>query len=416
MRALDREVRATARAAHQGADRTRRPRASASTAQVDWRPGYAVLVNTPEETAFAREVALELVGAEQRHRCRARRCRAARTSPSCSSSVPGSYLFIGNGDGDSAGGCMVHNPGYDFNDDNVAIGVGLLGAADRALPGRLKVERGGGRSAALPARAPKRKAARRWILSRPVPPCAMTANRTPALLAASAALFALLLLSGLHPHDRATWWMEVAPVLIALPLLWATYRGFPLTPLLYALIFVHCCVLMLGGAYSYARVPLGFWLQDLMHLGRNPYDKIGHFMQGFVPALIAREILIRGHHVQGRRMLAFVVVCIVMAISASYELIEWAAALAMGQGADEFLGTAGRPLGHAVGHVHGAGRRGGGAAAAQAPARPADRRAGSAPDRSEAVAQPRVAPPSESVGRGDDHPPRGCPSAAPAAG
>ena len=171
----------------------------------------------------------------------------------------------------------------------------------------------------------------------------MTAHRSPALLLASAALVALLVLSGLHPHDRATWWMEVAPVLLALPLLWATHARFPLTSLLYALIFVHCCVLMLGGAYSYARVPLGFWLQDLMHLGRNPYDKIGHFMQGFVPALAAREILLRGQYVRGRRMLAFVIVCIVMAISAGYELIEWGAALAMGQGADEFLGTQGDP-------------------------------------------------------------------------
>ena len=171
----------------------------------------------------------------------------------------------------------------------------------------------------------------------------MTTHRSPALLLASAALVALLVLSGLHPHDRATWWMEVAPVLLALPLLWVTHRRFPLTPLLYALIFVHCSVLMLGGAYSYARVPLGFWLQDLMHLGRNPYDKIGHFMQGFVPALAAREILLRGQYVRGRKMLAFVVVCIVMAISAGYELIEWGAALAMGQGADEFLGTQGDP-------------------------------------------------------------------------
>jgi len=167
--------------------------------------------------------------------------------------------------------------------------------------------------------------------------------RPRALLVGSAVLVALLAFSGLHPYDRATWWMEVAPVLIALPLMWATSRRFPLTPLLYALIFLHCCVLMLGGAYTYARVPLGFWMQDLMHLGRNPYDKIGHFMQGFVPALIAREILLRGHYVRGRKMLAFIVICIVMAISASYELIEWAAALAMGQGADEFLGTQGDP-------------------------------------------------------------------------
>jgi putative membrane protein len=137
--------------------------------------------------------------------------------------------------------------------------------------------------------------------------------------------------------------MEVFPVLVALPLLWASYRRFPLTSLLYGLIFVHALVLMVGGAYTYARVPLGFEIAELLGLQRNPYDKIGHFFQGFVPALVAREILLRGHFVQGRKMLAFVVVCIVLAISATYELIEWGAALALGQGADEFLGTQGDP-------------------------------------------------------------------------
>lgn len=171
----------------------------------------------------------------------------------------------------------------------------------------------------------------------------MRSPRTAPLLAASVALAALLALSGWRPYDRATWLMEVAPVLVALPVLWATYRRFPLTPLLYACIFVHAVILMVGGAYTYARVPLGFQLQDLLHLGRNPYDKIGHFAQGFVPALAAREILLRGRHVQGRRMLAFLVVCVVLAISATYEFIEWGAALAMGQGADDFLGTQGDP-------------------------------------------------------------------------
>jgi putative membrane protein len=137
--------------------------------------------------------------------------------------------------------------------------------------------------------------------------------------------------------------MEVLPVMIALPVLWLTYKRFPLTSLLYVCIFVHAAVLMLGGAYTYARVPLGFHIQELFELSRNPYDKIGHFFQGFVPALIAREILIRGQHVQGRRILAFLVVCVVLAISATYEFIEWGAALAMGQGADEFLGTQGDP-------------------------------------------------------------------------
>lgn len=163
------------------------------------------------------------------------------------------------------------------------------------------------------------------------------------LVIASILLIALLALSGLHPYDQATWVMEVAPVLIALPLLWASYRRFPLTTLLYAGIFAHALVLMLGGAYTYARVPLGFQIQDWLQLDRNPYDKIGHFFQGLVPALVAREILLRGQHVNGRKMLAFVVVCIVLAISATYEFIEWGAALAMGQGADEFLGTQGDP-------------------------------------------------------------------------
>ncbi len=132
-------------------------------------------------------------------------------------------------------------------------------------------------------------------------------------------------------------------MLIALPILLATHQRYPLTGLLYFLIAVHALVLILGGAYTYARVPLGFWLQDALGLERNPYDRIGHFMQGFVPAMIAREILIRGGFVNGRRMLAFICVCIALAVSAFYELIEWWAALRFGQGAHEFLGTQGDP-------------------------------------------------------------------------
>lgn len=150
-----------------------------------------------------------------------------------------------------------------------------------------------------------------------------------------------LIVSGIAPFDRLTWLMEVAPVLIALPLLIATRRSYPLTTLLIVLIAAHALVLIAGGAYSYARVPLGFWLQELLGTTRNPYDKIGHFMQGFVPVMVAREILIRGAYVSGRKMTAFLCICVALAISASYELIEWAAALAMGQGADEFLGTQG---------------------------------------------------------------------------
>lgn len=171
----------------------------------------------------------------------------------------------------------------------------------------------------------------------------MPAKRSYCLVVASVVLVGLLALSGVRPYDRATWTLEVLPVIIALPVLWTTYRRFPLTTLLYVCIFLHAIVLMIGSTYTYARVPLGFHLADFLGLSRNPYDKIGHFFQGFVPALAAREILIRGQYVRGRKMLAFVVICIVLAISASYELIEWGVAIALGQGADAFLATQGDP-------------------------------------------------------------------------
>ena len=161
------------------------------------------------------------------------------------------------------------------------------------------------------------------------------------LAVAAVLLLGLLALSGAHPYDRLTWLLEVLPIIVVLPLLWFTRTRYPLTALLYAAIFLHAVVLMTGGAYTYARVPLGFYLADVLDLSRNPYDKIGHFFQGLVPALAVREILLRGAYVRGRRMLAFIVVCVVLAISATYELIEWGAALALGQGADEFLGTQG---------------------------------------------------------------------------
>jgi putative membrane protein len=167
--------------------------------------------------------------------------------------------------------------------------------------------------------------------------------RRPGLIAAALALIGVLAWTGLHTGDRGTWLMEVFPVLVALPLLAATQRRYPLTTLLYALIFWHAVVLMAGGQYTYAKVPLGFWVQDWLGLHRNPYDKLGHFMQGLVPALAAREILRRGAHVRGPRMLAFLTLCVVMAISAAYELIEWAAAVLLGQGANDFLGMQGDP-------------------------------------------------------------------------
>ena len=149
--------------------------------------------------------------------------------------------------------------------------------------------------------------------------------------------------SGVGPKDRATWWMEVAPVLIALPILFATRRRFPLTPLLYGLVAVHACVLSLGGHYTYAEVPLGFWVRDALGLARNHYDRLGHLMQGFVPALVARELLLRTSPLRPGRWLFTLVTAVALAISALYEFVEWWAAVLLGQGADAFLGTQGDP-------------------------------------------------------------------------
>ncbi len=153
----------------------------------------------------------------------------------------------------------------------------------------------------------------------------------------------LLVLSGLHPYERSTWYMEVAPIFIAAPVLWLTRKSFPLTSLLYVLIACHAVILLVGGAYTYARVPLGFWVQDAFQLSRNPYDKLGHFAQGFVPALVAREIFIRQGIVRPGRWPAVLAVAIALSVSLIYELIEWGAAVALGQGADAFLGTQGDP-------------------------------------------------------------------------
>lgn len=163
------------------------------------------------------------------------------------------------------------------------------------------------------------------------------------LLAYSVCLVGLLALSAWHPYEMGTWVMEVAPVFIALPVLWFSHARFPLTRLLYALIFVHACVLMLGGHYTYARVPLGEWMREVFHFDRNHYDRIGHFMQGAVPAIVARELLLRHTGLQRGGWLFTVVTAVALAISAIYELVEWGAAVALGSGADEFLGTQGDP-------------------------------------------------------------------------
>ena len=168
-----------------------------------------------------------------------------------------------------------------------------------------------------------------------------TYRRNLVLLTAVWAL--ALLVSGWSPYDRATWWMEVAPALIALPILWASARRFPLTTLALALVGFHGLVLMLGGAYTYARVPVGFVVQDWFDLARNPYDRFGHFIQGFVPAIVLRELLVRLGGLKRGALLAVLVMACCLAVSAAYELIEFGAAMALGQGADEFLGTQGDP-------------------------------------------------------------------------
>jgi len=150
-----------------------------------------------------------------------------------------------------------------------------------------------------------------------------------------------LVVSGIGPADRTTWWLEIFPILLAVPVLLATRNRFPLTPLVYRLIFVHALILMLGGHYTYAKVPLGFWVQDALGLARNHYDRLGHFAQGFVPAMLAREVLLRRSPLERGKWLAFLVVCVCLAFSATYELIEWLAALLGGSAADAFLGTQG---------------------------------------------------------------------------
>ncbi|WP_230293027.1 DUF2238 domain-containing protein [Croceicoccus sp. Ery5] len=169
-----------------------------------------------------------------------------------------------------------------------------------------------------------------------------------ALVALTLAWIAGLAASGWHPHDRLTWWMEVAPALIALPVLWwsmspAAAPRFRLTTLALVLIGLHGLILMLGGAYSYARVPAGFAVQDWLALDRNPYDRLGHFMQGFIPAIVLRELLVRLGGLARGALLAVVVLACCLAVSAFYELIEFAAAMMLGQGAEEFLGTQGDP-------------------------------------------------------------------------
>ncbi len=150
-----------------------------------------------------------------------------------------------------------------------------------------------------------------------------------------------LVASGIAPYDRLTWWMETLPVMLGLALLFATHRRFPLTPLVCRLLFVHSLILMLGGHYTYARVPLGLWVQDAFDLARNHYDRLGHLAQGFIPAMLTREILLRQTPLKPGGWLFFLTTSVVLAFSACYEFTEWGAALAMGGDADAFLATQG---------------------------------------------------------------------------
>lgn len=158
-----------------------------------------------------------------------------------------------------------------------------------------------------------------------------------------AATLVALVASGIAPHDRLTWALEVSWVAVALPLLIVTRRHFPLTPLLYRLLFLHALILILGGYYTYARVPLGFWAADLFGFTRNHYDRLGHVAQGFIPAILAREILVRRSPLAGSRWLPILVVCICLAFSAFFELIEWSSALVLGADAAAYLATQGDP-------------------------------------------------------------------------
>ena len=166
-----------------------------------------------------------------------------------------------------------------------------------------------------------------------------TTRKEPQVLLALVA--AALTVSRIGPYDPVTWFLEILPVLIIAPVLVATHRKFPLTPLLYRLLFVHALILILGGHYTYARVPVGYWFQDLLDLSRNHYDRLGHFAQGFVPAILVREILLRRSPLVRGKWLFFLTVSVCLAFSAFYEFTEWWAAVAGGEGAENFLGTQG---------------------------------------------------------------------------
>lgn len=164
-------------------------------------------------------------------------------------------------------------------------------------------------------------------------------NREPLILFGIAAV--LLTLSGIGPVDRATWWLEVGPVFVGIPLLLWLRPRFSFTPLLYRLLFIHACIVMLGGHYTYVQAPPGDWVRDWFDLSRNNYDRFGHLAQGFIPAILMRELLWRTSPLRGSRWLPFLVVCFCLAFSAVFEMMEWWVALIMGGSADAFLALQG---------------------------------------------------------------------------
>ena len=169
----------------------------------------------------------------------------------------------------------------------------------------------------------------------------MGRDREPLLLLLAGT--GVLALSGIGPRDRFTWFLEVGPVLVGVPLLVASYARFRLTPLVYRLLLLHALILVVGGHYTYAEVPIGFWMRDAFGFARNHYDRIGHFAQGFVPAMLVREILVRRSPLRPGTWLFTLTTAVALAISATYELVEWAAAVLTGEAASAFLGTQGDP-------------------------------------------------------------------------
>jgi putative membrane protein len=153
--------------------------------------------------------------------------------------------------------------------------------------------------------------------------------------------FVALIISGINPHDYFTWFLEVIPALVALVILVTTYKKFQFSNFIYGLILFHSIVLMIGGHWTYAEVPLGFWIQDVFNFSRNHYDRFGHLMQGFVPALVAREMIIRNNIISNRKWMTFFIIFTILGFSAFYEFFEWGMSLATGESATAFLGTQG---------------------------------------------------------------------------